>query len=105
MSYAEEAMRMAGQNKFHLIKGWFSETLPFFKPDLPIAILRLDGDWYDSTMDCLNNLFPLVKEGGIVIMDDYYVWDGCSRAVHDYFSKTNLPLKIRSFNNVCYFIK
>lgn len=105
MSYSENAMKMAGQKNFHLIKGWFSETLPSFKPELPIAILRLDGDWYDSTMECLINLFPYVKLGGIIIIDDYYAWDGCSRAVHDFFSRANLALKIRSFNNVCYFIK
>ncbi len=105
ISYAETAMKMAGQKNFHIIKGWFSDTLPTFKPHSPIAILRLDGDWYDSTMDCLNYLFPFVNEGGLVIIDDYYAWDGCSRAVHDFFSKSNLPLKIRSFNNICYFIK
>ena len=105
MTYAERAMEMAGQKKFYLIEGWFSDTLPLFNPELPIAILRLDGDWYDSTMDCLINLFPKVKKGGLIIIDDYYAWDGCSRAVHDFLSKGNLEHKIRSFNNVCYIIK
>ena len=105
MSYAEKAMKMAGKENYHLIKGWFSETLPMFKTDSEIAVLRLDSDWYDSTMDCLNNLFPYVKDGGLVIIDDYYVWDGCSRAVHDYLSKYSLSSKIRSFNNICYLIK
>ena len=106
MSYAEKAMKLAGQNNFQLIKGWFSDTLPSFKPNLPIAILRLDGDWYDSTMDCLVNLYPLVKVGGIVIIDDYYVWDGCSKAVHDYLSVNKLNEKIFSNGNgLCYIVK
>jgi hypothetical protein len=66
----------------------------------------LDGDWYDSTMDCLANLFNKVNKGGIIIVDDYYVWDGCSRAVHDYLSKNNLTEKIRqSEAGICYIIK
>jgi O-methyltransferase len=105
MWYAESAMKLAGQNNYSIIKGWFSETLPGFKTESPIAILRLDGDWYDSTIECLNILFPLVEKGGVVIIDDYYAWDGCSRAVHDYLSKNNLEHKIRSFNNISYIIK
>lgn len=106
INYAEKAMKMAGQKNFHLIKGWFSETLPFFKPDQRIAILRLDGDWYDSTMDCLKNLYPLVKVGGIVIIDDYYVWDGCSKAVHDFLSMNKLSEKIYSNGEgLCYIIR
>jgi Macrocin-O-methyltransferase (TylF) len=52
-----------------------------------IAVLRLDGDWYDSTMLCLEHLFPLVVPGGLMLIDDYYTWDGCARAVHDYLSR------------------
>ena len=106
MSYAERAMKLSGTKEFKLIKGWFSESLPNYEFGEPIAILRLDGDWYDSTMDCLNNLFPKVAKGGIVIVDDYYVWDGCSRAVHDYLSKNNFPFKIRQSEvGICYIIK
>lgn len=70
-----------------------------------ISILRLDGDWYNSTMQCLSSLFPMVKEGGIIIVDDYFVWDGCSRAVHDYLSKNSSVEKIQTFNNKICFIK
>lgn len=67
-------------------KGWFAETLPLFPRERPIAVLCLDGDWYDSTMTCLENLFDHVLPGGIVIIDDYLDWDGCTRAVHDFLS-------------------
>lgn len=70
----------------HVHKGWFAETLPLFPGERSIAVLRLDGDWYESTMTCLENLFDQVLPGGIVIIDDYLDWDGCTRAVHDFLS-------------------
>jgi len=42
-----------------------------------IALLRLDGDWYGLDAVCLEHLVPLVAGGGVVILDDYYVFDGC----------------------------
>lgn len=107
MVYAERAVQKTGKAKdFHLIPGWFSDTLPKIAFDQPIAILRLDGDWYDSTLQCLEYLFPQVVTGGLIIIDDYHTWDGCTRAVHDYLSTNKLPLRIRQFNNrVAYIIK
>ena len=70
----------------HIHKGWFAETLPNFPRDCAIAVLRLDGDWYESTMTCLENLYDQVLPGGIIIIDDYQDWDGCTRAVHDFLS-------------------
>jgi O-methyltransferase len=87
-SAAVEAMRRSGSTDFHVVKGWFSDTLPSVAAEAPkIAILRLDGDWYDSTMVALAHLFPLVVADGLVIIDDYGTWDGCTRAVHDYLSR------------------
>lgn len=75
------------------LKGWFSDTLP----DAPIeklAILRLDGDMYSSTMTALDNLYGKVSKGGYVIVDDYYSWPSCERAVQDYLAKNNLNPEI-----------
>ena len=44
---------------------------------------------------CLNELVPQVVDGGVVILDDYYTWDGCPRAVHEYLASRDLPYKIR----------
>lgn len=99
------AMEIAGTNNYSIIKGWFNKTLPTAKLNTGIAILRMDGDWYDSTMEILNNLFPQVNKGGVVIIDDYYVWEGCSKAVHDYLSISKRTEKIRSHKEVCYIIK
>lgn len=71
-----------------LIKGWFQNTLPKFKP-VPIALLRLDGDLYESTAVCLHYLYQMVSVGGIVIIDDYAL-PGCRKAVHEYFGN-NMP--------------
>jgi O-methyltransferase len=112
MAYAERAMQMSGARNYKITKGWFSEALPHFSCDRGIAILRLDGDWYDSTMECLNDLYNKVNRGGIIIIDDYYVWDGCARAVHDFLSMTHrkarneVPARIRqSEAGICYLVK
>jgi len=63
--------------------GWFSETLP----DAPmerLALIRLDGDMYESTMDGLSALYPKLSVGGYLIVDDYGAIPACRQAVHDY---------------------
>ncbi len=104
-TFAMQAMVMAKCHDFHLVKGWFDKTVTGFKSPCPIALLRLDGDWYDSTMVCLESLFDQVVPGGIVILDDYYAWDGCSRALHDFLSRRGSKERIRSFSEICFVIK
>jgi len=88
---ADAVMRRAGVPSYRLIKGWHKDTLKDFVPTRPIAVLRLDSDWYDSTMECLTALYPHVCAGGLILIDDYYGWDGCARAVHDFLSREALP--------------
>ncbi|HMS83097.1 MAG TPA: TylF/MycF/NovP-related O-methyltransferase [Nitrospira sp.] len=95
---------------YTIVEGWFDQTVPRLAEDISpnsIALLRLDGDWYDSTRCCLDTLMPLVSEGGVVIIDDYYAWDGCARAVHDYLSSHDVAYRIRSLPQWygAYFIK
>jgi O-methyltransferase len=94
IGFATTAMRMSGATSVHVVKGWFNDTLPSFPADQPIALLRLDADWYDSTLACLENLGKYVVPGGLIVMDDYFTWDGCARAVHDYLSGHHLPFRI-----------
>lgn len=69
--------------QFHV--GWFQNTIPQVAPGLgPIAVLRLDGDWYDSTRVCLEHLYPLLSRNGVIILDDYYAWEGCAKATEQY---------------------
>ncbi len=65
------------------LKGWFRDTLPT-APTGRLAILRMDGDMYESTMDALTHLFDRVSIGGYVIVDDYRVVAGCRQAVDEF---------------------
>lgn len=93
--HAREAMQIAGITDYHIVKGWFEDTLPATQFPDGIALLRLDGDWYDSTLTCLNYLFPQVNPNGIIIIDDYYVWPGCARALHEYLANNQRTEPIR----------
>jgi O-methyltransferase len=105
-TYAEEAMAKAGESRFKIHKGWFHETVPGVRIDSGIALLRLDGDWYESTLVCLEAFYPQVVKGGMILIDDYFIWDGCSRAVHDYLSKTQSTDRIRHTpEGVSYLVK
>jgi len=71
------------------IEGWFHETL-FDAPVDRIALLRLDGDMYESTYVSLEALYHKVSIGGFVIVDDYGYIESCRQAVHDFLSKNSL---------------
>lgn len=105
IEFAERAMTLAGVKRFQLVKGWFDQTLPSLGLEEPIALLRLDSDWYESTMTCLDSLFDRVVAKGIVVVDDYYTWDGCSRAVHDFLSRRSATERIASHGGVCFLQK
>ncbi|HSW76615.1 MAG TPA: TylF/MycF family methyltransferase [Candidatus Saccharimonadales bacterium] len=64
------------------LKGWFCDTLPI-APIEKLAVMRLDGDYYSSTMDALVNLYPKLSIGGYVIIDDYQI-PCCAQAVSDF---------------------
>jgi O-methyltransferase len=71
-------------------KGWFQDTIPLAAGNIgKIAILRLDGDWYESTKVCLENLYDKVIPGGFVIFDDYGLYSGCKKAVDEFFESRN----------------
>lgn len=65
------------------LKGWFKDTLPF-APITKLAVIRLDGDMYESTMDGLTHLYPKLSPSGFVIVDDYGSVPACRQAVEDY---------------------
>ena len=94
--FADRAMAMSRAGRYELVPGWFKNTLPSFTPAESIALLRLDGDWYASTMECLAALYPHVMPGGLILIDDYYDWDGCARAVHDFLGGTEPAARVRS---------
>lgn len=69
-------------DQVEFLPGWFADTLPAAPID-KLAVLRLDGDLYDSTSDALRALYPRLSAGGFVIVDDYKI-PSCREAVHDY---------------------
>ena len=84
----------------HYHVGWFQETLPSDCEAIgPIAILRLDGDWYASTKVCLEYLFDKVVKGGIVIIDDYGTYDGCKLAVDEFLLSRDMKYYLHSIDN------
>jgi O-methyltransferase len=92
--------------KINVYKGWFSDTVSMYAGG-NIACLRLDGDWFDSTIVCLENLYKHVVKGGLVIVDDYGTFDGCNRAVHKFLADHSIPAPIErgALQGIAYWIK
>lgn len=74
-------------DRVHYCVGRVEDTLPAQRPDC-VALLRLDTDWYQSTMHEMVHLYPAVSQHGIVVIDDYGHWRGSKEAVDEYLSKT-----------------
>jgi hypothetical protein len=75
------------------VKGPIEMTLrdPTNVPDR-IAVLRLDTDWYESTRIELEQLYPRLAPGGVLIIDDYGHWQGARKAVDDFFAANAAPI-------------
>ncbi|WP_211348721.1 TylF/MycF family methyltransferase [Nocardioides litoris] len=69
--------------------GWFADTLPT-APIEQVAVLRLDGDMYSSTIDGLEPLYDKVSTGGYVVVDDYGAVKGCAQAIHDFRARRGI---------------
>jgi O-methyltransferase len=95
-----EEVRALLFERFHLsesqvrfVKGWFQDTLPVWKDTVgPIAMLRIDGDWYDSTKCCLEHLYDQVVDNGAIVIDDYGTCHGCKRAVDEFLGLRQLKV-------------
>jgi hypothetical protein len=74
-------------DRVHFIKGSVEETIPANSPSHSIALLRLDTDWYQSTKHEMKHLFPLLQEGGVLIIDDYGHWEGARLAIDEFLAK------------------
>lgn len=89
LSEVKENLFSTGYPRHNLIfvEGKVEETIPRLVPD-KIAILRLDTDWYESTLHELTHLYPLVSRGGVLIIDDYGHWKGSKDATDTFFSQS-----------------
>lgn len=95
------------EEHIHLIKGWFQETLKATKADIgPIAVLRMDGDFYESTKIVFEELYDQVVAGGAVIIDDYGSFQGCRKATEEFFLLRHIqPHIVYVDYGIRYFIK
>lgn len=95
--------------KFNVVKGFFEDS--FAKIDAasipPLAVLRLDADWYESTKVCLEKFWDKLKVGGILLIDDYHVWPGCTLAVNEFLARTEPPQRMQQgpFGRVAFIVK
>jgi O-methyltransferase len=80
------------------LEGWFKDTLPNL-PSTQLAVIRLDGDMYESTTDALRNLYPLLVPGGFCIIDDYFLVN-CHKAVHDYREREGISEAIQKIDGI-----
>jgi hypothetical protein len=91
----QELFRRLGiLDRARLVKGLFQDTVP--RSDVgPIAVLHLDGDWYDSVKVCLDHLYDRVSPGGVIQIDDYGHWEGARKAVDEFISTRPLVGPLR----------
>jgi O-methyltransferase len=77
--------------RIHYVQGKVEDTIPGTLPGRT-ALLRLDTDWYESTLHELNHLYPLLVRHGLLVIDDYGHWQGARRAVDEYFAASAEPV-------------
>jgi O-methyltransferase len=76
------------RDRVTIAKGWFQDVLPSYRERIgPIGVLRLDGDFYESTRTCLMTLYDQVVPGGAIIIDDYGMFPGCKTAVDEFLAE------------------
>ena len=92
------------ESRIHFHKGWFKDTV-FIAETGPIAILRLDGDWYESTRVCLDALYDKVVPGGFIIFDDYLTYEGCKAAVDDFMTERGITSFLHRCDTSCYYLE
>jgi O-methyltransferase len=82
------------------LPGLFKDTLPKLTNER-FAVIRLDGDMYESTTDALANLYPRLSPGGFAVVDDYGVITACRKAVHDYLDANSITANISAVDEAC----
>jgi hypothetical protein len=81
----QAASRFGSAERLNVRKGWFQDTLPVAREEIgPIAVLHIDGDWYESVYTVLENLYDQVITGGAIVIDDYGGVPGAGRATEDF---------------------
>lgn len=74
----------------HFHQGLFEDTI---RSDGPVALAHIDGDWYESVRVCLDRLAPSLSVGGVMVIDDYGSWSGCTKAVDEFLAAPPVPVE------------
>jgi len=94
----QDAFRRYGllDEQVRFVRGWFKDTLPTLRGN-KWALIRIDGDLYESTMDALSNLYPDLSRGGYVVIDDY-VHPPCREAVEQFRAREGIDEPIEQID-------
>ena len=89
-------------DQVRFLKGWFKDTLPN-APIATLSLIRIDGDFYESTKDGLNNLYDRLSIGGYVIIDDYGEdsWTYCRKAVDEFRAERHIQDPLIAVDSKC----
>ncbi|MBD2209280.1 class I SAM-dependent methyltransferase [Nostoc linckia FACHB-104] len=99
-SVKEICMRLGVGDIVQLVKGYFEETLPKMRDGVGmIALLHMDGDWYESTRTIINNLYDRISNNGFVQVDDYGFWEGCRQALHEFEANHQLKFELHQIDS------
>jgi hypothetical protein len=91
-------------DQVQFLKGWFKDTLKTAPIDA-LSLMRLDGDFYESTRDGLNSLYDRLSVGGYVILDDYGedTWTYCRKAVDEFRSERRIEDPLIAVDSKCFY--
>ena len=106
-SVKEICAKLGVEDVLTAVKGYFEDTLPQMR-DLVgmVALLHMDGDWYESTRTILHNLYDRLVNGAFIQVDDYGHWDGCRRAIHEFTDARSFQFDMHQIDNTgVWFVK
>lgn len=91
-----EVLKFKGCGNVELVEGDITKTIPDYlkkNPGLKLSLINLDADIYEPSVTVLENLYPLLEPGGVLVLDDYSFFPGETKAVDDYFKGKNVTIK------------
>ena len=91
-----------------LVEGNILETVPDYlvsNPHLKISLLHIDVDLFEATKVCLEELYPLVTKGGVIILDDYGAFAGANKAIDDFFAELDKKIEKLPYSHAISFVE
>lgn len=98
-SLIEICKKLHADDVIQIVKGYFEDTIIEHKEAMgKIALLHMDGDWYSSTKVVIENLYDQLVSGAYVQIDDYNAWQGCKKAIDEFFVARKLHIKLEKID-------